>query len=81
MSKTEFIKLWAQIEPVVTKPVNGHIAIDCDCEFIDHVGGYQLNLYPRCLMWPNELMFVLSACDLLCCCAACSFSNGLIRIY
>jgi len=81
MKKSEFIKLWAQIEPVVTKSVLGHIAIDCDCEFIDHVGGYQLNLRPQCLMWPDELMFLFSACGLLGCCASCSFSTGLIRIY
>ena len=81
MKKSEFIKLWALIEPVVTKPVNGHLAIDCDCEFIDHVGGYQLNIRPKCLLWPNELMFLLTACDLLSCCASCSFSTGLIRIY
>lgn len=81
MTKFEFITLWTRIEPVVTKPVNGQPAIDCDCEFIDHVGGYQLNLRPKCLLWPNELMFVLTACELLCCCAACSFSQGYIRIY
>lgn len=81
MTKSEFITLWTRIEPVITKSVNGHAAIDCDCEFIDHVGGYQLNLRPKCLLWPNELMYLLSACELLCCSAACSFSNGSIRIF
>lgn len=81
MTKSEFITLWTRIEPVITKPVNGHAAIDCDCEFIDHCGGYQLNIRPKCLLWPNELMYLLSACELLCCSAACSFSNGSIRIF
>lgn len=81
MTKSEFISLWSRIEPVVTKPVNGHIAIDCDCEFIDHCGGYQLNVRPKCLMWPNELIYLLSSVELLCCCAACSFRDGSIRIY
>lgn len=80
MTKSEFITLWTRIEPVVAKSVNGHPAIDCDCEFIDHVGGYQLNLRPTCLLWPNELVFVLMACELLCCSAPCSFSEGTIRI-
>ena len=81
MTKSEFITLWSRIEPVITKPVNGHPAIECDCEFIDHCGGFQLNVRPQCILWPNELMFLLSACDLLWCCAACCFSNGSIRIY
>ena len=81
MTKSQFITLWARIEPVVTKPVNGQIAIDCDCEFISHCGGYQLNIRPECLLWPNELIFLLSSCELLCCCAACSFDTGTIRIY
>lgn len=81
MTKSEFITVWARIKPVVTKSVNGHTAIECDCEFIDHVGGYQLNLRPKCLLWPNELIFLLSSVEMLCCCAACSFRDGTIRIY
>lgn len=81
MTKSEFITLWAQIEPVITKPINGHVAIECDCEFINHVGGYQLNLRPKCILWPNELVFILMACELFCCSAACSFHHGIIEIY
>ena len=81
MTKKQFIGLWAVIEPVITKKVNGHFAIECDCEFIGHCGGYQLNVRPKCLMWPNELAFILSACELGSCCATCSFDDGLIRVY
>lgn len=81
MTKSEFITLWTRIEPVISKPVNGHIAIECDCEFIDHCGGYQLNVRPKCLMWPNELIYIFAACEILCCCAACEFRSGSIRFY
>ena len=81
MKKTDLIKLWTRIEPVITKPVNGEIAIECDCEFIDHCGGYQLNIRPKCLMWPNELICLLSTCELLYCCAQIAFYDGSIRIY
>lgn len=81
MKKSQFTTLWARIEPVVTKPVNGEIAIECDCEFVDYCGGYQLNIRPNCLMWPNELIYLFSACELLCCCTACDFSDGSISIY
>ena len=69
------------IEPVITKPVNGHIAIDCDCEFIDHCGGYQLNIRPQCILWPDELIYLLSSVELISCCVACSFHLGSIRVY
>lgn len=81
MTKSDFIKLWAQIKPVVTKQVDGHAAIECDCEFIDYCGGYQLNLRPEFRLWPNEMIFLLSSCELLCCCAECNFYRGLITIY
>lgn len=81
MTKSEFITVWARIKPVVTKSVLGAPAIECDCEFINHCGGYQLNVRPQCLLWPNELIFLLSSIDLLCCCAACNFRDGTIRIY
>ena len=81
MTKSEFITLWSRIEFVITKPVNDHIAIECDCEFIDHVGGYQLNIRPKCLLWPNELIFVLMACEVLCCPVSCDFESGSIRVY
>lgn len=80
MTKSEFITLWERIEPIVTKPINGQIAIECDCEFIDYCGGYQLNLRPKCLLWTSELVFILMACDLLCCSAPVSFGEGIIRI-
>lgn len=81
MTKSEFITLWARIKPIITKPVNGHPAIDCDCEFIDHCGGYQLNVRPQCILWPYELIFLLSAVESLHCCAACRFYDGSIYIY
>lgn len=81
MTKEEFIKIWPFVEPVVSKPVNGQLAVECDCEFIDHVGGYQLNLRPQSLMWEWEMIALFSAANLFCCSVQCSFKYGLIRIY
>lgn len=81
MTKDVFITLWKRIEPIVTKHVNGEIAIECDCEFIDYVGGYQLNIHPKCLLFTNDLVFVLMACEILCCCPSLDFEVGSISVY
>lgn len=81
MTKSQFITLWSRIEPVLTKPVNDHFAVDCDCEFINHWGGYQLNVRPKCPMWPNELIYILMASEVLCCYVYCNFQSGSIRFY
>lgn len=81
MTKDVFITLWTRIEPIVTKHVNGEIAIECDCEFVNFCGGYQLNVRPKCLVFPTELMFVLMACEVLCCCPCLDFESGSISVY
>lgn len=81
MTKSVFITLWDRIEPIISKHVNGQLAIDCDCEFIGHCGGYQLNIRPKCLIFPSQLMFVLLACDVLCCCPCLDFESGSITVY
>lgn len=81
MSKDDFIKVWPFVEPVLSKPVNGQLAFDCDCEFVDYVGGYILNIRPRCIMFEWEMIAIISAANLFACSFQCSFYDGSIRIY
>lgn len=81
MTKSDFITLWARIKPVITKHVNGEPAIECDCEFVNYCGGYQLNIRPQCILWPRDLMFIFSNCELLCCSSLCDFNDGSITVY
>lgn len=81
MTKSVFITLWDRIEPIMSKHVDGEPVIECDCEFVNYCGGYQLNIRPKCLLWPNELMFIFSNCELLCCGTPSDFVNGSISVY
>lgn len=81
MTKEEVIKIWPFIEPVVSKLVNGQLTVDCDCEFIDHCGGFQLNLRPQSIMWEWEMIALFSAANLFFCSVECSFKYSSIRIF
>lgn len=65
MTKENFQKLWATISDVVTKEVNGELAINSYCELTDHCGGYYLILQPECCLWAKEITFLIGAVQLL----------------
>lgn len=81
MTKNDFCKLWASISKVVTKKVNGELAINSYCELSDHCGGYFLVLQPQCLMWANEITFLIGAVLVLPASIQFNIKNGEIRIW
>lgn len=81
MTKNDFCKLWATISKVVTKKVNGELAINSYCELTDHCGGYFLVLQPKCLMWANEITFLIGAVQILPASIQFNIENGEIRIW
>ena len=81
MTKKNFIKLWATISKVVTKNVNGQLAINSYCELNDHCGGYFLVLQPKCLMWANEITFLIGAVQLVPASIEFDIDDGIIRIW
>ena len=81
MTKKDFIKLWATISKVVSKKVCDQLAIVSYCEFTDHCGGHKLVLKPKCLMWGNELIFLISAVQLLPASIAFDIDDGIIEIW
>lgn len=81
MTKKDFIKLWATISKVVTKKVNGQLAINSYCELNDHCGGYFLVLQPKSLMWANEITFIIGAVQLVPASIEFDIDDGIIRIW
>lgn len=81
MTKKNFIKLWATISKVVTKKVNGQLAINSYCELASHCGGYFLVLEPKSLMWANEITFLIGAVQLVPASIEFDIDDGLIRIW
>lgn len=81
MTKKEFIKLWATISKVVTKKVCDQLAINSYCKFTKNCGGYKLVLEPKCLMWGNELTFLISAVQLVPASIAFDIDDGIIEIW
>lgn len=81
MTKKDFIKLWATISKVVTKNVNGQLAINSYCELSDYCGGYFLVLQPKSLMWANEITFIIGAVQLVPASIEFDIYDGIIRIW
>ncbi len=81
MTKKDFQKLWATISKVATKKVSGELAINSYCELNDHCGGCFLVLKPECLMWANEITFLIGAVQLVPASIEFKFEDGLIRIW
>lgn len=81
MTKKDFIKLWASISKVASKKVSGQLAINSYCELIDHCGGYSLVLKPKCLMWDNEITFIIGAVQIVPASIAFHINDGFIRIW
>ena len=81
MTKKDFCKLWSAISQVVTKKVNGELAINSYCELADHCGGYFLVLQPKCLMWANEITFIIGAVQLVPASIEFDIKDGEIRIW
>lgn len=81
MTKKNFMKLWATISKVVTKKVNGHLAINSYCELTSHCGGYFLVLEPTSLMWADEITFLIGAVQLMPASIVFDLDDSIIRIW
>lgn len=80
MSKDEFIKYWAKVEPIMTQEVNGRMVNVIECNLIDSCGGYALSFYPHHILWENEMDYLLACAKIMCLSVQCQFWNGLIYI-
>lgn len=81
MDKKTFCKCWSSVKAVVSKKVCGEISVVSYCELTEHCGGYELILEPQCLLWANELTFLIGAIQLVPACVEFDIKNGRIRIW
>lgn len=81
MTKEQFIRLWSTTKKVVTKKVNGKCQIESCCELTDYCGGYALILKPKCLLWANEITFLIGAVQLVPATIEFDIDNGIIHIW
>lgn len=80
MTKSEFIKYWEMVEPVMSQKVNDRMVSVIECNLIDHCGGYALTYYPNHILWESEMAFLLASANVMCLSAQCVFGSGFIYI-
>lgn len=63
MTKEVFIEFYPLFEYCVKQIVSGHYVMGASAHFIDHCGGYELELHPSCLLWSSEFVMIHALCE------------------
>ena len=80
MTKQKFSKFYRLFTILVKQEVNNEYVMCASCHFIDHCGGYELQLRPECLMWGSEFALMQALCDRLSLSFEVHMSQGLLTI-
>lgn len=80
MTKNEFILFYDRFKEMIKQDVNGEYCMNASAHFIDHCGGYELELHPQCLMWGEEFAFITALADRMALSFEIHFPEGRLAI-
>lgn len=80
MTKLEFNKMFCYTRLLVARSEEKFLSMQPSAHLINHCGGYELELNPKCLMWDQEIALLSLIADRLCLSLECHFSDSSIII-
>ena len=80
MTKDQFTMMFRLFADVITRDKNELFTYEPSAHFIDHCGGYELELHPSLIMCDREISCLCLMADKLCHSVECRFHEGIIVI-
>ena len=80
MTKDGFKLMYRAFADIITRDKDDLFAWVPSAHFIDHCGGYELELHPDNIVWDNEIICLCAMAAKLCHTVECHFYDGSIII-
>ena len=80
MTKEVFVKFYKVFAQLIDQRVNDTYCMQASAHLIDHCGGYELELHPKCLLWGRELALINALCDKFALSFECRMYDGRLTI-